>query len=143
LPSSKNRKKEIAEKVETLASGTERILFVDDEPPLARMGSRMLESLGYKVTARTSSFEALELFKAKPDGFDLVITDMTMPAMTGDILSVELRKIRPEIPIILCTGYSSKIDDQQAKHLGINAFANKPFTKSDLARIIREVLDAG
>lgn len=123
-------------------TGTGRILFVDDEPPLARLGSRMLEQLGYSVITRTSSFEALMLFEKKPDDFDLVITDMTMPAMTGDILSSKILEIRPDIPIILCTGYSNKMSEEKAKRIGIDAFIFKPFSKSDLSRIIREVFDA-
>ena len=142
LPVATGKKLDEVGQVDPVASGTERILFVDDEPPIARMGSRMLESLGYTVTIRTSSIEALELFKEKPDDFDLVITDMTMPSMTGDVLSMELRKIRHDIPIILCTGYSNKMNEANAKLIGIEAFAYKPFTKSDLAKTIRGVLDA-
>ncbi|BHH85339.1 hypothetical protein LA52FAK_36280 [Desulforhopalus sp. 52FAK] len=141
FPVATGKKYEELEQIDRAASGTERILFVDDEPPIARMGSRMLESLGYTVTIRTSSFEALELFKEKPDTFDLVITDMTMPSMTGDQLSVEMRKIRHDILIILCTGYSNTINDESAKQIGIDAFVYKPLTKADLAKTIREVLD--
>jgi len=101
----------------------------------------MLEGLKYTVTMRTSSFEALELFREKPDAFDLVIPDMKMPSMTGDALSIELQQIRPDIPIILCAGYSNKINDEGAKQIGIDAFAYKPFIKPDLAKTIREVLD--
>ena len=142
LPSSKSLKKDTMEKTELFSSGIERILFVDDEPALTRLGSRMLEGLGYGVTALNSSPEALALFKEKPEDFDLVITDMTMPVMTGDLLSAALRKIRPEIPIILCTGYNSKISNHQDNHPGINVLAFKPLSKADLARMIREVLDA-
>ena len=126
---------------EQLPSGTERILFVDDEAPIAKMGGQILESLGYSVTTRTSSVEALELFRAKPNDFDLVVTDMTMPNLTGDKLSVELMKIRPDIPVILCTGYSKKISDKTASEIGIKAFAYKPVVKTDLAKTVREVLD--
>jgi two-component system cell cycle sensor histidine kinase/response regulator CckA len=94
------------------------------------------------VTEKTSSLEALELFRRNPAGFDLVITDMTMPSMTGDILSTEMKKIRPDLPVILCTGYSRKISEQQAEEIGINAFAYKPYTKADFAKTIRKVLDA-
>jgi CheY-like chemotaxis protein len=142
LPSLKSGKKKAVEKIEPLPSGTERILFVDDEPPIARLGSRMLEGVGYKVTTMTNSLEALELFREKPDEFDLVITDMTMPSMTGDILATEMRQIRPDLPIILCTGYNRKISDQKTTHIKINALAHKPFTKADITRTIREVLDA-
>jgi CheY-like chemotaxis protein len=126
---------------EPIAIGTERILFVDDEQALAKIGKQMLESLGYTVSTRTSSLEALELFKAKPDQFDMVITDMAMPNMSGDILSAELIKIRPDIPVILCTGYSSKISDETAMKIGIKAFAYKPIAKIDLAKSVRRVLD--
>jgi PAS domain S-box-containing protein len=124
-----------------LPTGTERILFVDDEAPIVKYGSRGLERLGYHVASRTSSIEALELFKSKPDGFDLVITDMTMPHMTGDILAVEMMKIRRDIPVILCTGYSKKISDESASEIGIKAFAYKPIVKADLAKTVRKVLD--
>jgi len=126
---------------EELPCGTEQILFIDDETSIAKMGSKVLELLGYSVTTRTSSVEALELFRSKPKYFDLVITDMTMPNMNGDKLAVELMKIRTDIPIIICTGYSKKISDETAKDIGIKAFAYKPIVKLDLAKIVRKVLD--
>ena len=89
----------------------------------------------------TSSTEALELFKLNPNNFDLVISDMTMPRMTGNKLAIELMKIRPDIPIILCTGYSKKISEEKASEIGIKAFAYKPVVKADLARTVRKVLD--
>jgi CheY-like chemotaxis protein len=103
----------------------------------------MLERLGYEVTTRTSSIEALELFRAKPDQFDLVITDMTMPHMTGDKLAQKIMKVRPDIPIIICTGYSERITEGTAKGMGIKAFAMKPIVLSDLAKTVREVLEGG
>ena len=121
--------------------GDEHILIVDDEPAVAKMESEILGSLGYTVTTKTDSRESLEFFKKESNGIDLVITDMTMPQITGDILATELRKIRPEIPIILCTGYSSRINKESAKDLGINAFIDKPFSQSDIADVIRNVLD--
>ena len=124
-----------------LPKGNESILFVDDEAPIAKMGSLILESLGYKVTTSTSSVEALELFRSKPNDFDLVVTDMTMPNMTGDKLAIELMKIRSNIPVILCTGYSKKISDEAATGIGIKAFAYKPIVKADLANTVRKVLD--
>jgi CheY-like chemotaxis protein len=127
---------------QTRPTGNERILFVDDEKPLADLGKLMLERLGYKVTTRTSSLEALEVFKAKTDKFDLVITDMTMPNMTGVDLAKEIMKIRPDIPIILCTGYSEAIDEETAKEMGIREFIMKPILMKDLAAIIRKVLDS-
>jgi len=124
-----------------LLTGYERILFVDDEQFLVDIGKRSLEHLGYEVVPRTSSIEALELFRNQPDKFDLVITDMTMPNMTGDSLALELMKIRDDIPIILCTGYSERISEGRAKTLGIREFVMKPLVITDLANIIRKVLD--
>jgi PAS domain S-box-containing protein len=126
---------------DALPSGTERILFIDDEAPIAKIGSRILQQIGYTVTTRTSSLEALALFRAKPDDFDLVITDMTMPKMTGDKLAQALMEINPEIPVIICTGYSKKISEEKADLLGIKAFAYKPIVRSDLAKTVRKVLD--
>lgn len=142
LPIATGKSFNVVDQVDQVAPGREHILFVDDEPPIARIGSRILESLGYKVTVRTSSVEALELFKEMPDMFDLVISDMTMPSMTGAELSIQIRQISQYIPIILCTGYSNEMNDEGAQQLGINAFTYKPITKSDLAKTVREVLDA-
>ncbi len=101
----------------------------------------MLDHLGYKVVARTSSIETLEVFRNYPEGFDLVITDMTMPKMTGDELARELLKIRPDMPIILCTGFSEKIDEEKAKEVGIREFVIKPIVMREIAKTIRDVLD--
>ena len=121
--------------------GTERILFVDDEQPIVSMAHQILERLGYQVTPRTSSVEALEAFRAKPDAFDLVITDMTMPNMTGIELTSGLKGIRPDIPIIICTGFSEMIDGNKAKSMGILGYIMKPIDKDEIARTIRKVLD--
>jgi len=126
---------------ETLPTGKERILFVDDEASIAKMGGQAFERLGYTVSIRTSSIEALELFRSKPNDFDLVITDMTMPNMTGDRLAIELMKIRPDIPVILCTGYSKRISDETASEIGVKAFIYKPIVNADLAKTVRKVLD--
>jgi PAS domain S-box-containing protein len=126
---------------EQLPTGTERILFVDDEQAAVVTLQFMLERLGYKVTARTSSIEALEAFRHNPEAFDLVITDQTMPNMTGKELAGELMLIRPDIPIILCTGFSEYIDEHRAKAMGIRAFVMKPIVMSQMADTIREVLD--
>ena len=123
------------------AKGNERILFVDDEQPICEMGEQVLKRLGYQVTARTSSVEALALFKAKPEKFDLVITDMTMPNLTGDKLAAELIQVRPDIPVILCTGYSKVMSEDKAAAIGIKAFAMKPLTIEDLSKTIRDVLE--
>ena len=124
-----------------LPQGSERILFLDDEVTIAQMGGQMLSSLGYCVTERTSSVEALELFRSRPNDFDLVITDMTMPNLTGDRLAVELIKIRPDIPIILCTGYSRKLSDKTVSQLGIKALTYKPIAMTELSKLVRKVLD--
>ena len=142
FPVIEGEKKEIEEKGEApLPTGTEHILFIDDEEVLAEVGKEALEHLGYEVIIRTSSTEALELFKAKPGYFDLVITDMSMPNMTGEQLSRELMKIRPELPIILCTGFSHIISKEKAHEIGIKAFVMKPLVRKDLAETVRRVLD--
>lgn len=119
--------------------GVERILFVDDEAPLIRLAERTLKRFGYTVVATTSSLEALETFRKSPHAFDLVITDQTMPHMTGDMLARELRRIRADVPIILCTGYSHLIDAEEAAAQGINAFLQKPLLANDLAEAIQQV----
>lgn len=124
-----------------LSIGEERILFVDDEPILANLGKQMLETLGYAVVTRTSGVEALELFRDNPGIFDLVITDMTMPLMTGAELAAELTRIRSDIPIILCTGFSYSMSEEKAKAIGVREYAMKPLMRQDLARIVRKVLD--
>jgi CheY-like chemotaxis protein len=118
----------------------ERVLLVDDENDLVEIGRLMLERLGYFVSTRTSSIEALELFKSDPGRFQLVITDMTMPNMTGDLLAQNLLKIRPDLPIILCTGYSERMTETRARKMGIRAFVMKPIIIQDLANTIRTVL---
>jgi len=126
-----------------LPTGTERILFVDDEETLVDLGRQMLERLGYEVVTGTSSIDSLELFKTRPDNFDLIITDMTMPNMTGDKLAREVMEIRSNVPIILCTGFSARISEERAKEMGIKAFVMKPLLIRDLANTVRKVLDAG
>jgi PAS domain S-box-containing protein len=121
--------------------GTERILLVDDEVPIASLMKQMLERLGYSVSIRTSSVDALEAFKAKSNAFDLVITDMSMPHMTGDQLASEILSVRPDIPIIICTGFSERVNEDMAKSMGIKGFLMKPVIKSALAQEVRKVLD--
>jgi DNA-binding NtrC family response regulator len=101
----------------------------------------MLEQLGYQVETRTSSMEALEFFHERSDRFDLVITDMTMPDMTGDQLAKKMMKIRPDIPIILCTGFSERISEKEAEKMGIRTFLMKPFKMRNLGDTVRKVLD--
>jgi PAS domain S-box-containing protein len=129
------------EPVEKLSTGNERILIVDDEESMAEIGRRRLERLGYRVEAKTNAIEALELFRADPDQFDLVITDMTMPHITGDKLVKEILKIRPDMPTILCTGFSEKIDEEKAKEIGVRQYIEKPFDRGKLSRLVRKVLD--
>ncbi len=121
--------------------GSEHILLVDDEEAIISMEKEILESLGYKVTSRTSSIEALEVFRAVPDRFDLIITDLAMPNMEGDQLSVELLKIRPDILILLCTGFGDIMSREKAGSIGIKDFLLKPVLISDFAKTIRKVLD--
>jgi PAS domain S-box-containing protein len=125
----------------TTPTGCERILFVDDEKSIADMTSQMLKRLGYTVTVKTSSMDTLETFRAQPDNFDLIISDMSMPGITGDKLAKELQKIRPDIRIILCTGHSERINDEKAKSIGVRALVMKPIVKNELAKTIRKVLD--
>ncbi|HSB81499.1 MAG TPA: PAS domain S-box protein [Candidatus Methylomirabilis sp.] len=119
----------------------ERILIVDDEPYLAILWRVMLERLGYRVTGCSNSLEALEIFRAAPNSFDLVLTDQTMPHMTGAVLVKEVLRIRPETPIILCTGFSHAMTEEKARALGIRAFLLKPISRRDLSLAIRCVLD--
>jgi len=126
---------------EDLPTGKERMLFVDDEESIVKMGRQRLERLGYKVESTTSPIEALELFRSKPDQFDLVITDLTMPKMTGDKLVKEILNIRSEMPIILCTGFSEKVNGEKAKEIGAFGYIEKPVDKRDLAVAVRRVLD--
>jgi PAS domain S-box-containing protein len=125
----------------SIPTGRERILFIDDEGDLVEMGTEMLTDLGYFVTSKTGAREALALFRLDPSRFDLVITDQTMPEMTGTDLAKEILAIRGDMPIIMCTGFSYAVDADKAKAAGIKAFAMKPLTKGEIAKTIRKVLD--
>jgi PAS domain S-box-containing protein len=127
----------------TLPHGGETILFVDDEKSIVKLNKARLERLGYQVIGTADPLKAIDLFRHKSIQFDLVITDMTMPNMMGDELAAEMMKIRPDIPIILCTGFSGRISEEQALEKGIRAFVMKPLELKDLAETIRNVLDAG
>jgi PAS domain S-box-containing protein len=126
---------------EDLPTGKERILFVDDEESIVKMGGQRLERLGYKVESTTNPIEALDLFRSKPDQFDLVITDLTMPKMTGDKLVKEILKIRPNMSIIICTGFSEKMNGEKATAIGASGYLEKPHDKRKLAMTVRNVLD--
>jgi PAS domain S-box-containing protein len=126
---------------EPLQTGTENLLLVDDEEQITQHGRIFLETLGYQVTSCNDPTEALILFSNDPNRFDLVITDMTMPKMTGALLSQKLLTARKDLPIIMCTGFSETMDEETAKQLGIRAFLMKPVSSHDLAATIRAVLD--
>jgi len=120
--------------------GNERILFVDDEPSIVAFSRELLGSLGYRVSAYLSSTKALEAFAAAPGAYDLVITDMTMPELTGEALAGKLRELRPDVPVILCTGFSERMNAEKARRLGVNGFLEKPYTASQIAMVLRAVL---
>ncbi len=124
-----------------LPTGKERILYVDDEPSIAKLGKRLLQRLGYMAESTTNPLKALEMVKTDPDQFDLVISDMAMPDMTGDQLIIEILKVRPDMPTIICTGYSGKLSEREAMKLGVSSFVMKPLDKSAFARTVRKVLD--
>jgi PAS domain S-box-containing protein len=122
-------------------SGTERILFVDDEKPIADAMKLILSRLGYEVTSKVDSLDALKLFRENNESFDLMITDLVMPHMTGLELSKEVFNIKPEMPIILCTGYSETIDDEMMNEAGIRYRTTKPLVMTEMANVIRDALD--
>ncbi len=126
---------------EALPRGTERILLIDDEVGLGTIAENMLRRLGYRVQTETDSLEALRHFMEDPHRFDLVISDVSMPRMTGDVLSREFLEIRPDIPIILCTGFSERLNSEQARAIGVREFLLKPLKMEVLAGKIRQVLD--
>ncbi len=129
------------EEFQILPLGKEKILMVDDEEELLKSNRQILEQLNYSVATCSSSMAALEIFRETPEDFDLILTDMSMPEMTGLQLTEEVFKIRPDIPIILCTGFSEFIDAKEAKAIGIKEFLMKPVDKQTLANIIRKALD--
>jgi len=141
LPKADTRVSEKAGPPKPILGGNERILFVDDEEIIVQSVRNMLVRLGYKVTTVTDSEDALKLFSEKPSEFDLVMTDQTMPAMTGEDLGKELMRIRPDIPVILCTGYSDLISSEKALAMGFRGFIMKPFTLRESAELVRRVLD--
>jgi CheY-like chemotaxis protein len=124
-------------------SGTGRILFVDDDPSIAEIGGLVLTSFGYRTTVLTSSTEAREVLRADPGTFDLLITDLDMPGISGLELIAEVRALRPGLPVILCTGLAEFADSQKAAQLKVNAIVLKPFRQADLAESIETVLRKG
>ena len=126
---------------EGLPTGEETILLVDDEKALIDLGKDLLERLGYRVETRASSIDAIEAFKVNPQKYDLIISDVTMPKMTGDEMAQQIKALRPEIPVILCSGFSNRINELSMETLGINAILMKPIIYSELAHTVRRVLD--
>ena len=141
FPSSEGTVADDGDTKEELARGKERILFVDDEESLVKLGKRMLERLGYRVAATVDPLAALGMVREAPSSFDLVITDMTMPHMTGEMLAREIIRLRPDMPVILCTGYSEQMNEEKAVFLGVRRFLMKPLDMAELARVIRSTLD--
>lgn len=128
---------------ETIPFGKERLLVVDDENEIVKLEQKILESLGYQVVAVASSVEALRQFKDQPESFDLIITDMAMPNMNGAELAQEIMRVRADIPIIICTGFSEIIDEEKARSLGVREYIMKPVARKEMAKAIRRVLDTG
>jgi len=128
-------------KVEQAPRGTGRILVVDDEPAVVRMAEKLLTRLGYDVVGQNSSVEALRLFREQPDQFDLVVTDHSMPDMTGDVLAMELRRIRQTIPIVICTGFSSDFTQESARSAGIDGYIMKPSMPAELGHVVFDILN--
>lgn len=122
-------------------NGNESVLFVDDEVPIIQLSKAILERLGYQVTTCQDGKEALALFEAKPDKFDILITDMAMPGMTGLRLASEIRRLRPDIPVVLCTGFSNRLEGQTPDELNVDEVLCKPVVKSQMGRTIRNLLD--
>jgi CheY-like chemotaxis protein len=126
---------------EALLRGKESILFVDDEDALADLGKQMIEYLGYRVTARVNSLEALDLFRKDPRAFDLVIADLVMPNMRGDQLAQQILTIRPDIPVIWITGFIDQTTTGKARPIGVRKLVTKPMVMKDVAKLIRDALE--
>lgn len=141
LPAAEATVETAADLAVQLPEGREHILFVDDEKSLIDLGRDLLELLGYRVETRASSIDALNAFLVDPQKYDLVISDMNMPKMAGDELAREIKAIRPDIPIILCSGFSDRMRSRATEAIGISATLMKPVTYVDLARTVRQVLD--
>jgi two-component system cell cycle sensor histidine kinase/response regulator CckA len=143
LPAADAAVQDAAVQAVRLPTGNERILFVDDEKALIDLGRDLLEQLGYRVETRASAIDAIQAFKADPQKYDLVISDMTMPKMTGDELARQIKAIRPGIPIILCSGFSDRIHAPETEAIGLSAVLMKPVTYAELAHAVRKAIDAG
>ena len=140
FPSYEGETDSVEKTSQAVPGGHGRVLLVDDEEAIVELLSMMLERLGYSVEATTNSLEALDVFKKNPDRFDVVITDQTMPHMTGKTLAGKMFSVRSDIPVILCTGYSEMINEEQSKAIGIREYASKPLDMYELARLVQKVL---
>ena len=127
--------------LESIPTGTEKVLVVDDEERSVSIIKEVLKRLGYSVTAMTSSLKALELFKEDPHRYDLILTDLIMPQLTGDKLVAEIIEIRPDMPVIITSGFTNTIDTDEFKQISNKAFIAKPFQPQELAKMVRQVLD--
>ncbi len=141
FPMEEQKPKTKIEPMEESVHGTERILFVDDEENITQMAREALTSFDYRIETQSDPEDALAMFTLNPGYFDVVITDMTMPKMTGAKLAEKLITIRPDIPIILCTGYSALIDEEKARQLGIAAYMMKPVSMVTIAKTIRKLME--
>ncbi len=142
FPATEDKPAAETESLPAARSAGEEILFVDDEPAVVNMAGSTLERLGYRVETETDAAAALELFRGAPGRFDLVVTDMTMPGMTGDLFIRELLRLRPGIPVVICTGFSERMDPDRAREIGAARYIEKPLVKGELGRVVREALDA-
>jgi signal transduction histidine kinase/ActR/RegA family two-component response regulator len=141
LPRATMEAKSEIKTLKAIPSGNETVLFIDDDLTLADLGGKLLTTLGYRVVTHSDPRKALELFRRTPDGFDLIITDMIMPGLTGDALAREVTKHRSDIPIIACTGFSDRVDADQLAQVGIRGILRKPITLYKLGRVIRQALE--
>ena len=141
LPAVQKKVVEEPKPLSTLPLGSERILFVDDEASLVQIARILLESLGYRIVGHVDPVRALDAFKEDPEAFDLVVTDMAMPGMTGEELVVQIAELRPGIPVVLCTGFSSRMDKERAEELGVREFLRKPLEMKEFAKLVRKILD--
>ena len=135
---------EIKDDIKTLQSipdGHENILYVDDDPTLAELGGKLLTTLGYHVDTETDPHHALEIFLEQPQAFDLIITDLIMPGLTGEALAAEILKHNPQMPIIVCTGFSERLSEDELIQYGLKGILYKPITIHQMAQLIRQVLD--
>ena len=141
FPAAEIQATRIEDNHDSIPGGNEHLLLVDDEQVLLDMNADMLQRLGYRVTAKSNGFEALAVFNADPRGFDMVLSDQTMPGLTGEQLASHILALRPDIPFLLCTGYSAQISEEKISALGIRGLAMKPLAKRDVAALIRQALD--